>query len=232
MTVPICLPMPTFQRWAARVILAATVVVAASWLLAGGIEQLLLTPAVASMDELAAEAAHAHATRALLALMAAVSLVHGSAGILGMAALLAAWLWQRGQHAALAGLLATVPGGLLLNVAVKQAVHRARPNRGDAAERLASFSWPSGHTAGATVFYGFVTLLLWPRCRSGLQRAALLVIAAAMVVLVAESRILLGMHYLSDCVAAVAEGLLWVAVCRAPSRPACPAAFAERAVPR
>jgi len=108
-----------------------------------------------------------------------------------------------------------VPGGLLLNVLVKHAVHRMRPDPGYAMEHLATFSFPSGHTAGATVLYGFLVAMLWPHCRSPLARTALVATAAALVVLVAASRIMLGLHYASDCAAAVVEGLLWLAICHA-----------------
>jgi membrane-associated phospholipid phosphatase len=144
--------------------------------------------------------------------LGAVSHVHGTAGILSLSTATAAALLLRGRRDPLPCLLLTVPGGLLLNVAVKLAVQRARPSGDHAAQILTSFSFPSGHTMGATVFYGFLVVLLWPGSTSG-TRAALVTLAIVMVTLVAASRIALGVHYFSDCVAAVVEGLLWLVVC-------------------
>ncbi len=71
---------------------------------------------------------------------------------------------------------------------------------------LASFSFPSGHTAGATVLYGAAVVWLWPRLASAGARAALLLAAAGVVLLVAASRVARGMHFPSDCAAAMLEG--------------------------
>ena len=141
--------------------------------------------------------------------------LHGTAGILSLAAVCAACLWRTRWRPMWPLLMASVPGGLLLNTAVKQAVQRVRPDWGYAYEAIASYSFPSGHTAGASVFYGFWLLLLWPSLHSRLARAALLMAVVAMVVLVACSRIALGVHYLSDCIAAACEAAIWLAVCRA-----------------
>ena len=79
---------------------------------------------------------------------------------------------------------------------------------------LASYSFPSGHTAATTLFYGFLVLLLLRRPgQSALRRGAIVVGAVVMVLLVATSRVYLGAHYLSDVLAAMLEGVLWLALC-------------------
>ena len=45
------------------------------------------------------------------------------------------------------------------------------------------------------------------------QRIAVLAVASLMVILVGSSRIYLGAHFLSDVLAALAEGMAWLAVC-------------------
>ena len=144
---------------------------------------------------------------------AVLTWLHDTAGILALAAVFGACMWRTRWHAMWPLLVASIPGGLLLNAAVKQAVQRARPKWGYAYETIASYSFPSGHTAGAVVLYGFLLLLLCPSLRSSLARSALLVVSVAMVLLVACSRIALGVHFLSDCIAAACEGALWLAVC-------------------
>ncbi|MDE2298246.1 MAG: phosphatase PAP2 family protein, partial [Burkholderiales bacterium] len=160
-----------------------------------------------------------------------VGILQGTAGMLAMTAVAAALLWRAGQRRAVPVLLLCVPGGMLLNVAVKHAVHRPRPDWGYALQMPASFSFPSGHVAGATLFYGVAVVWLWPRLRTGWARGALSIAAVSMVLLVALSRIVLGVHYASDCVGAVLEGLLWLAICAPWAHAAGAAAVARRDTP-
>jgi len=201
------------SRWLARVVLSAVVLVSTAWALAGPITAVLASPGVSRTDEHAAAWIHAHAGPVAMSAFAVLTELHGTAGVLSLAAVCAACMWRTRWQPMWPLLVASVPGGLLLNTAVKQAVQRARPEWGYAYETIASYSFPSGHTAGASVFYGFVVLLLWPSLRSPLARAALLVGGVAMVLLVASSRIALGVHYLSDCIAAACEAAVWLAVC-------------------
>lgn len=137
-------------------------------------------------------------------------------GILGssiMGALLALWFWRRKAHYWLTVVLVAVPGGMLLNVALKHIFRRARPSLEDPLLTLSTYSFPSGHTAAATVFYGLLACYLLRRVQSWPVRAAVVAACAAMVMLVALSRMYLGVHYLSDVLAASAEGAAWLAVC-------------------
>lgn len=67
------------------------------------------------------------------------------------------------------------------------------------------FGFPSGHALKSTVIYGGAALLLskWSPRRQYL-------IAAGIVVLVAVSRVVLGVHYLADVVAGVLIGLVFL----------------------
>jgi membrane-associated phospholipid phosphatase len=137
-------------------------------------------------------------------------------GIVGsglMAALLAAWFWYRKAHYWLIVVLVAVPGGMLLNVALKHVFRRARPSLEDPLLTLSTYSFPSGHTAAATIFYGLLACYLVRRVSGWPARAAVMAAACLMVVLVALSRMYLGVHYLSDVLAATAEGAAWLATC-------------------
>jgi undecaprenyl-diphosphatase len=61
--------------------------------------------------------------------------------------------------------------------------------------------------------YGIVACYLVVHLRSQAGRAAVVAGAVAAVALVALSRMYLGVHYLSDVLAAAAEGCAWLAVC-------------------
>jgi len=143
---------------------------------------------------------------------------HSTAGILSMAAGLGLWLWRRKLAAWLPLLVLTVPGGMLLNVAVKHLVGRDRPQLDQPLVSLTSYSFPSGHTAGATVFYGFVAVVLLAHAGDSRWRHAIVPAAVLMVLLVGLSRIYLGAHYATDVLGAMVEGGLWLALCLAALR--------------
>ncbi|HMC16985.1 MAG TPA: phosphatase PAP2 family protein [Albitalea sp.] len=200
--------------WAVHVALGAAIIIAGAWLFGGVAPEWLNAKAIASLDLKSAKWLHEHAGPTLTAFMVWVSAVHGTAGILVLAAGAGAILWRRHDRDALLRLALAVPGGLLLNVAVKEAVHRARPHYFESpVQTLTSFSFPSGHTAGSVFFYGFLAWWLSRLQPSPALRAAVLASAFALVALVATSRIVLGAHYLSDVLAAAVEGCAWLAIC-------------------
>jgi undecaprenyl-diphosphatase len=63
------------------------------------------------------------------------------------------------------------------------------------------------------VFYGLLAWWLLTRVRGPLPRALIVLGACAMVCLVALSRMYLGVHYLSDVLAAMLESCAWLTVC-------------------
>ncbi|MDB5946305.1 MAG: hypothetical protein JWQ33_1331 [Ramlibacter sp.] len=156
---------------------------------------------------------HAHPDPGLTRFMLFVTQWHSTLGILLMTAVLGVVLFRSSRHWWLLSLLLSVPGGLLLNVAVKNIVRRPRPHFDNALLTISTYSFPSGHTAGATVFYGFVAVFLFAHVRDRPRRIAIAAAAVCMVLLVGISRIYLGVHYFTDVVGAVVEGLLWLSLC-------------------
>jgi undecaprenyl-diphosphatase len=156
---------------------------------------------------------HLHARPAFTALASAVSQLHSTPGILLMALAAALALAYHRQTQWLPVLAVSVPGGLVLNWLVKHAFQRARPAFDPPAATLASYSFPSGHAAGATVWWGFVLLVWFAWEQRPGRRAAACVIAITMILLTGLSRMVLGLHYLSDVLAAMAEGAAWMVLC-------------------
>ncbi len=152
-------------------------------------------------------------TPVLTLVMRVISALHGTIGVLMLAASFAAWLQRRGHVAWAVRVLMTVSGGLLMNVAVKNVFSRARPTFGGVPASLHSFSFPSGHTVGATIFYGLVVTVVFAlNSRIGFRVAAV-ALALVMVLWVAVSRFYLGAHFISDTAGGVVVGLLWLACC-------------------
>ena len=156
---------------------------------------------------------HAHTHPFLTEALLVLTDLHSTLGICVMAAVVALVLARLRKPRWLLSLVLCVPGGLVLNALVKQVFRRARPHFDDPLLSLATYSFPSGHTAGATVFYGFLAVLLLAHAHDVRARAAIVAGAALMVFLVGLSRIYLGVHYLTDVLGAVVEGVLWVALC-------------------
>ena len=73
-------------------------------------------------------------------------------------------------------------------------------------------SFPSGHSLGSIVCYGAVLLAFLPDTRPGWPRTALRYGIGVLIAAIGISRILLGVHYLSDVVGAWALGLTWLGV--------------------
>ena len=125
----------------------------------------------------------------------------GAPLVLEVAAVVIAFLVRRRRAAYV---LVTVFGAELASTLLKDAVRRVRPCV-DLASCPATSSFPSGHATGAAAFYIAAAVLLRPR----LGRRAWWLLAVPL--LIAASRVLLGVHYLSDVTAGLLVGGCWAA---------------------
>ena len=184
-----------------------------AWLFGGIAEDVVNGDPLTVVDQQLAQWFHDHATPAFTRAMLLVSNLNDVLAVCVLTALTAAILAWRKAWSWLLVLALTVPGGMLLNVLMKLAFHRARPVFDHPLVVLTSYSFPSGHVAGATLFYGFLAALFILRPRSWGQRAMAVLAALALVATVALSRMYLGAHYLSDVLAAFAEASAWLTLC-------------------
>lgn len=189
--------------------------IAASWLFADIAEDVVNAEAITLADVQIADWFHSHTTPALTQFMLAVTHLHGTIAIVSYSVLMGLFLIRKKDWHWLMTLLATVPGGMLLNVLMKQAFQRARPVFDHPLLTLSSYSFPSGHTAASTMFYGALAAYLVCHLKPWRWRIAIVTVtvAAMMVVLVGLSRMYLGVHYLSDVLAAAVEGIAWLGIC-------------------
>ena len=100
--------------------------------------------------------------------------------------------------------------GAIQNI-LKFVVDRPRPD----IHRLTGFSgssFPSGHATAAAATFAVVALLLGRR-RSRSVRNTLAGLAVGVSVLVAGTRVLLGVHWFTDVLAGMALGWAWAALC-------------------
>jgi undecaprenyl-diphosphatase len=192
--------------------LGVALMLLAAWVFGDIAEDVITGDKITVLDLQLAQWFHRHASAGLTRFMLLLAYWHSVAGTLVMALLIGAW-WRRKAHDWLPALVATVPGGLLLNVLLKFVFHRARPHFDDPLLTLPTYSFPSGHTVAATLVYGLLACYVVRHTQALRARVAAVALACLMVALVGVSRMYLGVHYLSDVLGAAAEGCAWLAVC-------------------
>jgi undecaprenyl-diphosphatase len=189
------------------------VIVAAGWWFADIAEDMSRNAATRALDDHIKSWFVLHATP-LLTTISRVITLFGSVAFLSSASLIvgAVLAIRRSFYRLLAFALAA-GGGALLNIALKHVFHRQRPVLENPLVTLSSYGFPSGHTMGATIFYGVLALIITYWMRSWSRRVLTGWLAALVIALIGTSRIYLGAHYFTDVIGAVAVGLAWLAFC-------------------
>lgn len=156
---------------------------------------------------------HGHLTRPLIDLMLALSNAGSPLWIAALTSIAVLALLLRKRWYGLLAIVLTVPGGMLVHHLIQIIVHRHRPFRHSDFLDLGGYSFPSGHTMAATLLYGLLAafaILVW----KGWHWRMLAVFSAlSTIALVGLSRIVLGAHYLSDVLGAIASGIGWLILC-------------------
>ena len=162
---------------------------------------------------------HAHLTRTFVTVLRAFT-EFGSSEWIGVVLFLLVvfFIWKR-WWPSLVTLIVAVPGGMLLNEWVKILVQRQRPFLEGPFVDWSGYSFASGHTIGATLLYGQLALFILPAMKARHWRRLTIFSAALIVLLVGFSRIALGAHFLSDVLAAIIFGVLWLAFCLIAGKP-------------
>ncbi len=123
-----------------------------------------------------------------------------------MLAILAGLLWWRSER--LLALWVVVSGVLVLggNALIKLLVRRERPVWDLPLHEIGGYSFPSGHSAGAGLFFTVMALMTIVVTGRGLRRRLWLVLWIVLGLLVAADRVVLGVHFLSDVTAGLCFG--------------------------
>jgi membrane-associated phospholipid phosphatase len=166
---------------------------------------------LARYDLSAARWGATHATATSTDILRAVSQLGGTIGSITIAVVAATVTRRKVRLRSIIEFLATVLIGISVLVAlIKVVVDRTRPD----IDRLTGFSgasFPSGHAATIAATTAAVALLL------GLghdrrRRAVLTGLAVGISVGVASTRVLLGVHWLTDVIAGLVLGWTWFAI--------------------
>lgn len=156
-----------------------------------------------------------HQSRSLEPVILEITFLGTGTVVMMIVAVAALFLWlSRHRYSAVLLMIATF-GGILLNNLLKVGFGRPRPAVFEWGSHAMSSSFPSGHAMSAAVVYSTVAYLA-ARLQKKLWHRALTMCAAVIVILViAATRLYLGVHYPSDVIAGIIIGLAWAAFCMA-----------------
>ncbi len=176
------------SRLALRLGLGALLLVVAAWVFGAIAEDVVTGDRLTVLDTELAQALHRSATPAMTRAMLAVSKLQSTIAVGSYSALIAIALALARQWRRMTLVVVAVGGGLAVNALMKLAFHRARPVFDQPLATLSTYSFPSGHVAGSTIFYGLLVAWVFTRTRSPALRALAVAGAGVLIALVAFSR--------------------------------------------
>ncbi len=129
----------------------------------------------------------------------------GEGGAIALALVLGGWfLWRRRRLDAATVVISFV-GAAAINTVLKLLLARPRPALFPPLVAESGFSFPSGHVTAAVAVYGLLAVFLWWQ-----RHRAWAIASGAWVLVVAVSRIYLGVHYPSDTLGSLTFATLWL----------------------
>jgi undecaprenyl-diphosphatase len=137
----------------------------------------------------------------------------GAVGVTVVVAAATIWLLARRARVEAALLVVVAVGIQILVFSAKHGYARPRPDLGSAIPLPSSYSFPSGHAATGVAVFGLLGLLAATLARTRAQRVAAVAAGFALGALIGASRVVLGVHYVTDVLAGAFLGLAWLSTC-------------------
>lgn len=188
------------------------VIVLGGSLLAGLAVLVRSNPTLARIDRGAATWGADHATDASTSVLRLVTQAGATPIVVALVAIVIALsLRDRKVWTIAAFLVVVVVGQNLIANLIKVVVDRARPDLSPLAG-FSGASFPSGHTTAAFATFMAIALVVG-RGRAATVQASLAGLAIGLATTVGMTRVLLGVHWLTDVIAGAALGLAWFALC-------------------
>ena len=130
-----------------------------------------------------------------------------------MTLLILGYLWMAGQYRVLGLIAIATAGGQGLNLFLKNAFARERPDAALHLVEVTSTSFPSGHSMASSIFYLTIGILLARTASRRREKTYFVAAALFITFLIGFSRVYLGVHYPTDVLAGWSAGVAWALVC-------------------
>jgi undecaprenyl-diphosphatase len=214
-----------FQRAVARVgnvigalgvfLVIGVAVAAVFTLLFGELAEHVMAGSTQAFDEMVLRWIAPHRTHLLDGTMLDITALGTGVVVMTIVGISGLFLWLTKHRYSAMLLLASTAGGILLNGLLKVRFDRPRPHVISWGTQVVSSSFPSGHAMSATIVYGTVAYLAARLQKHMWARWVTMAVALIFIILIALSRIYLGVHYPSDVLAGAIIGLAWAGFCMA-----------------
>ena len=202
---------PTFSTLAQRFALLAMFFVGLG-LFTAIAQNIFRDSSITAVDHEVLNWMRAHRSSSVDALMIGASLLASFPFLTPAVLTGAVYMIRQRAWSALATLVLAVPGSSLLNLTLKSGFHRLRPATETTAVAMTDYSFPSGHTVAATVFYGLLATIVLSQTRRTWLRFIATFSAIGVIMIVALSRVYLRVHFLSDVLAGIGIGVTWLSL--------------------
>ena len=164
-------------------------------------------------DEMVAQWIHEHATAQAAQLCGYVTQLGSLAASLSVGILVALWLILKKRWGWLIWWILALCGGGLCTDLLKRLFARPRPIMYTFFPPTSGFSFPSGHTIGATILIGMLAYLIMRLAPRQRERRLVAGLAVCVTLAVAGSLVYIGVHFVTDVLAGLALGWAWLGVC-------------------
>lgn len=131
--------------------------------------------------------------------------------ILSIILILVLW-WKKKDKWSILFFIIGIGGGGLLTKLLKYYYGRERPSINETIDAI-GYSFPSGHSMGSLIFYGFLTYFIIRSTYSKKLKCLSLILCGLLIVSIGISRVYLGAHYPSDVIAGHLAGGIWLILC-------------------
>ena len=126
--------------------------------------------------------------------------------------LLTLFFWWKKEKVSFVFMWVSMIGGAALFSLIKQLFKRSRPSSYIGDFHQHGYSFPSGHATMSMIFALMVFFIFYPRSNAK-QRIWLAAFTVLFPILIAFSRVYLGVHYFTDVSAGLVLGIFWMMLC-------------------
>jgi undecaprenyl-diphosphatase len=175
------------------------------------LHQVVVDGPVTGLDERTARWLHDRVVdrEPLVSAMRTVSFFGSTAFLFTIVTAAVLWLLLRRERRLAVFLAAVCAGGALINIAVKAAVGRPRPDLDEPVATALGKSFPSGHSMSSLICFGALLVVFLPFVPRA-WRQATVAVTAVLVLAIGFSRMVLGVHFLSDVLGGFVLGTAWL----------------------